>query len=98
MAGGSSFLRLPEEWPIQNSCSVETLPEQSEILHVQAEPVVSLASTINVARFSSFIRLMRVTGRVVLLYKYLITISQVTKLQLEDAEYFWIKEAQKCII
>jgi len=100
-----------EEWPIKSKCNVNTLPEQSKLqlstlseqpklLTVDATIIDSLASRIKIERYSIFLRLIRVTARILSFYKHLPVLSLTNALlnptikDLEDAEYFWVKQAQ----
>ena len=59
-----------------------------------------MASRIKIERYSIFLRLIRVTARILSFYKHLPVLSLTNALlnptikDLEDAEYFWVKQAQ----
>ena len=104
---GPAFLQYSEnDWPIKGICNIEDsqLPERVKIHCADVDILVdSLAIRIQISRFSRFTKLIRVTARVLSMYKYLPNPSfknavlSITKLQLVDAEYFWVKDAQKDI-
>ena len=89
----------PEKIPGMKDKVVTTV--EANTLHVSGEIQVkdSLAERICINRFSSYIRLLRVTARVIATYgppPALRNIGQdVTASQLKQAEIFWVKEAQK---
>ena len=98
---GPDFLRLNEdEWPVKSECKVDNLPEQSKVFNVNVTVLDSLASRINMEAYSDILRLMRVTARILSLYKrspkvsLKNALSYSSKKDLDAAEYFWVKEAQ----
>ena len=57
-----------------------------------------LASRINIERFSDYNRLLRMTARIIKLYRREPKATQeITSKDVETAELFWIKEAQRNI-
>ena len=68
---GMEFLNLPEdEWPLKREQPKEELPEQIKtVMKCDAQVEESLASRINLNRFSSHQRLLRVTARVLAMYQ-----------------------------
>ena len=66
---GPSFLKLPiEDWPIRKDWSIDTLPEQTEVVMI-AQLNISHTEIISAERFSKFIKLMRVTARILAIRK-----------------------------
>ena len=63
--------------------------------------VDSLAERININRFSSYTRLLRVTARVCAMYKkrpsFKNVATELSYQQLKEAEMFWVQEAQRTI-
>tara|TARA_B110001454_G_scaffold196478_1_gene199376 strand:- start:542 stop:6220 length:5679 start_codon:yes stop_codon:yes gene_type:complete len=102
---GPRFLEEPEaSWPIKQSYSGNQLPDQI----VMAMPVVeispALSSVIDVNRFSSFDKLIRVTARIIAATKYekgkpsLKRIaSNPTRQLMEEAEKRWLIEEQQSL-
>ena len=100
---GPTFLQRPiEEWPIQQSCSEGNLPERAKIIMVaDAREADTLANRIDVSRYSSYNKLLRVTARILAIYDNKNFSSATKVLSAEDiqrAELFWIKECQKPIM
>ena len=100
---GPEFLKLPEEeWPIKQDCSFESLPEESnKVFMLRVEN--SLTNRININRFSNYTRLIRVTARVIAMYRRnpKLSFKNATEVpdqsMLEAAELLWIYEAQHLI-
>ena len=99
---GPKWLQYPEsEWPICFQPATDEIPEmQSRVLAAEVVEVENLASRININRFSSYNRLIRVTARVLSVYKHLRNPSlfnatkELNLNDLREAEEFWIKDAQ----
>ena len=72
---GPSFLELPEsEWPIHETLTKEQLPELIKIAstvtkYFKKEVKDTLASKINIDRYSDFGKLIRVTARILAMYQ-----------------------------
>lgn len=65
---GPEFLREDEsEWPIYSSCIDEPRPEV--VMSINVKPDDDLISRIKIERFSSFAKLIRVTARVISMYR-----------------------------
>ena len=104
---GPDFLKLPEsKWPVtQTPTAVRQLPDTIKVLASinVANVEDTLAGRININKYSNFERLLRVSARVLAMYKKTphATFKNVTKeLILEDitnAERFWILQAQKSV-
>ena len=102
---GPEFLRSPmEEWPVRQT-ALRDLPERNQVvLTLTCERGDSLAQRIDITRYSRYVRLFRVTARVLAMYSKLPTLSfrNVARIPdcaaLEAAEVFWVKEAQLSII
>ncbi|XP_068756918.1 uncharacterized protein [Montipora capricornis] len=92
---GPSFLELPEsEWPIHKTLTKEQLPELIKIASTITKPFSkddkdTLASRINIDRYSDFGKLIRVTARILTMYQ------RKPKSSFKHAGQFWIMEAQK---
>lgn len=103
---GPEFLQLPEsEWPIKIESSIDQLPEETKsALVIEVANERSLSNVIDITRFSCYHRLLRVTARIV---AAVLTrepkpsmrnlANPVEAPALKNAEYLWIKEAQKSI-
>ena len=98
---GPEFLTLPiDEWPIHDDFMLpEELPERSGYVHASSgEPRTD--SVIQIDRFSSYVRLIRVTARILCLLTANLkhsVFSLKTVLrphQLKSAKSFWEKESQ----
>ena len=104
---GPSFLELPEsEWPIHKTLTKEQLPELIKIAstitkHFNKDDEDTLASRINIDRYSDFGKLIRVTARILTMYQRKPKSSfkhagqSLTPSDIAKAEQFWIMEAQK---
>ena len=101
---GPLFLKQPEsEWPISRNYSEIRIP--TTIMKVVNTENVSvkddLASRIKIERFSDYKRPLRVTARILKLYRrkpkaiFKNTTQEITSKDVETAEVFWIKEAQR---
>ena len=102
---GPDFLERPvTEWPIKRSCTVRDLPERNRVvLTADLRETDSLAGRIDITRYSKYLKLIRVTARVLAMYQRKPTPSLKNavlipdKDDLETAELFWINEAQNLI-
>ena len=104
---GPSFLELPEsEWPIYKTLTKEQLPELIKIASTITRPFSkddkdTLASRINIDRYSDFGKLIRVTARILTMYQRKPKCSfkhagqSLTPRDIAKAEKFWIMKAQK---
>ena len=104
---GPSFLELPEsEWPIHETLTKEQLPELIKIAstvtkYFKKEVKDTLASKINIDRYSDFGKLIRVTARILAMYQrkpkssFKHATKSLTPSDITKAENFWIMEAQK---
>lgn len=104
---GPSFLELPEsEWPIHETLTKEQLPELIKIAstvtkHFKKDDKNTLASKINIGRYSDFGKLIRVTARILAMYQrkpkpsFKHAAKSLTPSDITNAENFWITEAQK---
>ena len=99
---GPDFLRLEEsEWPISQIVSTLEIPAKiMSVMYNDGTEIDSLERRINVAKFSSYIRLIRVTCRILLMYNKAPKLSfsnvsnKLLKVNIEKAEIFWISDAQ----
>ena len=100
---GPDFLKLPEEdWPIRQRCKVLELPEQAKkVLLVRYHNRHSITVVVLLERFSSYIRLVRVTARILNVFQNKphpswLAIGKVPcKKELDAAELSWVMEAQR---
>ena len=99
---GPKFLRKNEsEWPIKQTTTTATLPEQivmstaMEVEVFNTEP----APLLDITRFSSYNKLINVTARVQAVFKApspsFGNASSLSREQLERAEEYWVIESQK---
>lgn len=102
---GPKFLKNPvSEWPVKQTFNDEDLPERVK-LAMATNVVVSntQSEAIDIARFSSYTKLIRVTARVIATGQKNPTPSlknaakTLTPSDLERAETFWIQKAQESI-
>ena len=99
---GPEFLKLPKnEWPIRQESSSIEVPEQIQpVMTAINDSEDSLTARIDVSRFSSYQRLLRVTARVLVMYNKLSNLSfrimcrPLNARDLQDACMFWVREAQ----
>ena len=102
---GPDFLRFSEaEWPMNSKCNVQELPQQvSVVMMTEVEPRDSLAARIDSSRYSSYLRLIRVTARVLAMFQNCQKVSfrnaakVLTSADIAKAEVFWILEAQNSL-
>ena len=101
---GPSFLILPEEeWPIRSKTNVDKLPEQRKnfVGFVEKEASTSIASKIDIDRFSNISRLFYTTARIQKLIRRFQKGGEACDYQnilpedLACAEETWIKYAQE---
>ena len=103
---GPDFLKLPEsKWPVtQTPTTVRQLPDTIKVLasiNVANVEEDTLAGRININKYSNFEKLLRVTARVLAMYKKTpqATFKNITKelipADITNAERFWILQAQK---
>ena len=100
---GPDFLKLLEdEWPVHKESLAVEAPEQVRIvLAITKENEDNLAKRIDISRFSSYQRLLRVTARVLAMYDKSSKPSlknvckQLTAQDLEKAFMFWVQETQR---
>lgn len=109
LANGPAFLQLPvDDWLISCETNIENLPERHSKVALAAESkeVDTLANRINISRFSKIRMLLNTTARILNLYKRCKNqndamrkrkTGELTVSDLEDAEKFWILEAQSVI-
>jgi hypothetical protein len=101
---GPSFLKEEETlWPLKQSFSGNALPDQlmkHDVLAVAREengPYIS--SIINPERFSSYYRLIRVTARIISVFKSPPSLKNMgnmpNRAEMKEAEKVWIIDAQK---
>ena len=101
---GPSFLKLPEhKWPTLQDNSSDLPEEVKQVMLNETVVVDDLYQRIDITRYSSYDRLMRVTARVLSMYqsKPKATLKNAfvepDKEILKKAELFWIKNAQASI-
>ena len=103
---GPDFLKLPEsEWAVSQNCSVTVFPEETKrVTHVEAKIHDSLAQRIDILRYSSYKRLIRVTARILFMYQRKPNLSfsnvnyAVTGEDFLKAEMYWVKIVQSDIL
>ena len=102
---GPEFLRFPEhEWPICKPNYQKELPEQIKtVMLAEAKSEDSLEARIDINRYSNYTKLIRVTARVLSLYKRKPRPSlknvtgPLTPEDIDRAERFWILRCQKLL-
>ena len=102
---GPNFLTLPvSKWPISSKCTTQELPQNIKVtLTTKCKINDSLATRIDIHRYSSYDKLTRVTARVLAMYeKNPVSFRNATRTLTPDdirkAEEFWIKEAQTSLM
>ena len=101
---GAELLSLPEsEWPLHKQCS-EELPEQIKtMMSLTAKVKDTLASRIDINRFSKYHKVVRTTARILAMYdthpkpSFRNVAREVTAQDFQNAEIFWYQDAQKII-
>ena len=101
---GPHFLQLHEsEWPITKTYSEQKIPINTIKLcspAIQTNPKDTLASRINIEKYSNYKKLLRVTARILAMYKKELkpTLKNATRMltadDIDNAERFWILESQ----
>ena len=92
-------MNLPEdEWPVQQESLAVQVPEQvKSVLAITKEKEDNFAKRIDLSRFSSYQRLLRVTARVLAIYdkssksSFKNVCKQLTAHDLEKAFMFWVQ-------
>ena len=101
---GPFFLKQSEsEWPISRNHSEARIPRaiMKVVNTVNVSVKDDLVSRIKIERFSYYNRLLRVTARILKLYRrepkatFKNATQEITSKDVETAELFWIKEAQR---
>ena len=96
---------LPEsEWPLKKDQPKDDLPEQIKVvMKLEAHVVDTLLSRIKIERFSSYIKLVRVTARVLSLYRrkprvsFKNACSELSPADIKKAECSWYLDVQVSI-
>jgi hypothetical protein len=103
---GPTFLEKEvEEWPVKQTYSGGELPDQvisktaPNVLTAQvADGQRSLAKVIDIGRYSSYRKLLRVTVRVSSVFKHQASLRNVHNIpnhdDMKDAEMMWVRDAQ----
>lgn len=100
---GPSFLKLPEDkWPIKAEVSILDVPEMKGNVHIAdlERELETLATRIDAKRFSKWMLLVNTTARILKLYERYRQGGnrddcEISINDLDLAEIFWIKEAQR---
>ena len=100
---GSEFLTKPvSEWPVEQTFNGEELPERIRVAMATNATVTNIpAAAIDITRYSSYNKLMRVTARIIATASKnprpsLKNIGKtLTPTYIQKAETFWIKKAQE---
>ena len=101
---GPQFLSLPRElWPIESNVSELELPERNDfsLCMLTSDNAQSIDNTIFIERYSTYLRLLRVTARVLKVKEsksLLAMLQNPTASDLEKAKNWWIQEVQKGLI
>ena len=107
---GPDFLKLQEsEWPRTKTYSEQQIPINTIKLEVsspaiQTNPKDTLVSRINIEKYSNYKKLLRVTARILAMYKKELkpTLKNATRTLTADdivnAEHFWILESQTSML
>ena len=100
---GPDFLKLPiSDWSVkQEDCSYSELPERAVVVMTSCkQKQVGSDSLLKISKLSNYYHLLRVTARVMSVYRHKKpSLKNVTMLpnsdSLEEAENYWIRDAQK---
>ena len=89
-------------WPTKKDCVVDELPEQASVLLIDGDHTdFGIGSLIDISRFSNYDKLMRVTARIISIFKgnanaSLGNLKAIPTQELMSlAEKYWIADAQK---
>ena len=94
---GKDFMKHHvDEWPLHQDFPTSGLPEQvKQVSTIVAENHIHM---INIERFSSFIKLLRVTARILMLVgmdrSFKVMMNPITSNRLKEAETYWVRQAQ----
>ena len=99
---GPKWLARPEiEWPVSFQPVVDNLPEtQQVVLNAEVAEVDDVPSRIDINRYSSYNQLLKVTARVLAVFKrspvpsLLRLVDEVSLNDMREAEKFWVMKAQ----
>ena len=100
---GPSFLSLPRElWPIESNVSELELPERNDLSFCMlASEKEGYEDTIPIERYSSYLRLLRITARVLKIREgrsLLMMWKDPTAKDLENAQAWWVENVQRDLI
>ena len=93
-------MKLPvDAWPIHQDFPTDELPEQiKQVFTVSV--IEACINIINIERFSNFVRLLRVTARILMLKlvgqkrSFKIMMNPISSNQLKEAEIYWVHQVQ----
>ena len=102
---GPSFLQDPvHSWPISQDITSVTLPERVLMVSTpNQDSNETLASRIDISRYSSLTKLLNVTARILNLYKHFKAPKEnapslaLSAKSIQDAQQFWIIDAQNSL-
>lgn len=102
---GPNFLKLSEsEWPVSRECNVQELLQQvGVVMMAEIKTEDFLAARIDSSKHSSYVKLIRVTERVLSMFQknQMLSLRNVAKALtptvITKAEKFWILEVQKSV-
>ena len=104
---GLEFMKQSEnQWPVHNITKEVLLPDSIRKANVNTATNIrdrSLAARIDINKYSSYTKLTRIISRVLAMYKrkpkltFSNAVRSLTSEDINKAETFWIKEAQKLI-
>ena len=102
---GPTFLKLSEtDWPIMHVHNVLEIPYMIKtVMQFESCEIDTLEKRINIDKYSSFIKLLKVTCRVLSMYRrepqplFRNALNQPTSLDYQQATLFWIRDAQSSI-
>jgi len=105
---GPSFMeKNVNDWPVKQTYSGTDLPDQvatqskSHVMLTQVSDGVDVSKVIDIQRFSSYSKLLRVTARISSAFKPGASLRNIAKVpdrnQIKEAELMWIRESQKSL-
>ena len=107
---GQEFVKQPvEKWPVSSQANIEKLPKRHKVVMItNAKKIETLATRINIGRFSKIELLLNTTARILKLYKRYkksaeqslgsaVEMNKLTVADIDSPERFWIKDAQESI-
>ena len=102
---GPPFISLPEtEWPVEQIHTILEIPYTIKtVMQFETTEMDTLAGRIDITQYSAFIKLIKVTARILLMYQknpqssFKNVMKQLTSVDYARATLFWVRDAQSTI-